>query len=208
MPWSTNQYGEPEWVSEVPAPVADNPMMEPGNPEFTWARDTPAQPAATGGQSRGAVPNGFGSWAEYDAWVEAFKKEHGGMDPTTYYRGDLNRAIEEKQASQVWAAQHGNPASWGYGALNTRVPLSIFQRLASARRSPDVGPLGPQAWAQAADDIGGALLAMQGQSYHPASAVQSSLGNTTADKKKMILQQMAQILAGGSGYGGGLYPLQ
>lgn len=131
----------------------------------------PTGGGAAGGVAAGGVPSGFSSQGEYDAWRAQFMAEHGGQTPEQYYRGDINRAVEERNASKIWAAQHGNPASWGYGALNTRVPMEVFRRIASARHSPDYGPLGPAAWAQAADMLGGGELALQGKAYHPSQTV-------------------------------------
>ncbi len=174
-----NPYGSP-WshattVSDLPPPGEPGPYV-PGGPggypdpaTYTGAGGTRAAwdaARASSGAPGGGGPllPGFGSQAEQDAWALAYLREHGNQPPSNW-----NRAAEERTASQIWANMHGNPASWGYGPTNTRVPNEIFQRIASARRSPDVGPQGPAAWAEAADRLGGAYLAARGINYHGTS---------------------------------------
>jgi hypothetical protein len=118
-------------------------------------------PAAQVGGSRGALPTGFGSWGEYDAWTQAFAQEHGGLTPAQYYKGDVGAAVQDRNDSQVWAQMHGNPTSWGNKPGDSTVPLTIFRRLNQAQRSPDFGPLDAEGHAQGADAIGGALMGPQ-----------------------------------------------
>ena len=140
----------------------------------TWP---PAEEQTAGG----GVPElpGFSSMAEQLAWMDAYRREHGGVPPA-----DWVQAAKERQASVIWAQQHGNnPLAWGNKPGDTRVPLDVWKLIASAGKSPDYGPLHPAAWARAADMLGGGILAMQGKKYHPDMVV---AGDTAAKKKRLI----------------------
>jgi hypothetical protein len=165
-----------------------NAGLSPAGPGYSVGGNTSS--------NQGAPPSGFGSWAEYEQWRDAFAREHGGQTPEQYYGSNgtaanndaaLNAAAADRMAGMEWAAQHGNPSSWGnassrFSSKYGQVPLEIWQRLRQAKLS-NVGTRGPSAWVDAADDIGGAVLAMQGQSYHPttaAAATETGSGKTAA----------------------------
>ena len=151
------------------------------------------QPQGETGGGGGALLPGFSDMGEQQAWMAAYLREHGGVPPS-----DWPQAARERQASVIWAQQHGSPMSWGNKPGDNRVPLDVWKLIASAGKSPDYGPLGPAAWARAADMLGGGILAMQGKKYHPDMVV----AEDPAAKKKRLIDLFAPLL-GMWGMGGG-----
>jgi len=172
----------PPWSVQQPA-ASTTPGADWGSEQAEGMQGTGSTGAGnanlpTGGSSGGSsgIPKGVDP-----VWWEAFKQEHGGVDPVTYYKGNLGQAVAEKNASEAWAWSHGHPSGWGNKPGDYKVPRNIFQLLASASGDENIAPYGSKAIARAADDLGGGILAMQGGKYHPNVADPAAEGETLAD---------------------------
>ena len=116
-------YTDPGSGDTFPSTTAQAQWGSTGVPGVAATEFVQAEPTGGGG---GELPAGFASWADYEAWRAAFAREHGGLTPEEFYRGSgstdaerLAAANEDRQAGNAWAAQHGNPTSWG-GSAATR----------------------------------------------------------------------------------------
>jgi hypothetical protein len=83
------------------------------------AANTPAAatPAATGAVMPPASGTGGGTGSAArpsnvdPVWWEQFKREHGGVDPTTFYKGDLAAALEDKAWGDQFFRMYGRAPS-------------------------------------------------------------------------------------------------
>lgn len=103
--------------------------------------------------------------AEFNTWVDAFTREHGGIDPWTYYRGNIEQAWLDKKWGDAYARTHGMTSIPGG-------PGSVWERKWAAERAAGL-PIGAgYALSPAAVDVyGGPYAGWEGpaRSYAPYS---------------------------------------